>query len=343
MKKILYIGNKLHKHGFTPTSVETLGERLKEDFIIVQRSPFKNPILRIFDMWISVVRYRNANFLLIDTYSSSAFWFAYSSARLARFLHLNYIPILHGGNLPNRAKQSPKQMLYYLSKAYKVVCPSNYLIHEMRQFYDRRYELIPNFIHIENYVFNKKEINEDKINLLWVRSFHKTYNPQLAIKVLKDLHNQGFTNTKLCMVGPDKDGTMDQCSNMAEKLDMMKYLKITGRLSKTEWIELSKAYNIFINTTNYDNTPVSVMEAMALGFPIVTTNVGGIPHLFKNQKEGIMVPPDNCEAFVTAIIHLATNPKEAETIAQNARKKAESWDWSEIKLSYTDILNNKSN
>ena len=53
---------------------------------------------------------------------------------------------------------------------------------------------------------------------------------------------------------------------------------LTGRLSKNEWISLSRDYDIFINTTDYDNHPVSVIEAMALGLPIVTTNAGILSH-----------------------------------------------------------------
>ena len=61
-----------------------------------------------------------------------------------------------------------------------------------------------------------------------------------------------------------------------------KKITITGILRKAEWIELSKDYDVFINTTNVDNMPVSVIEAMALGMPIVSTNVGGIP--FFNRR-----------------------------------------------------------
>ena len=79
------------------------------------------------------------------------------------------------------------------------------------------------------------------------------------------------------MVGPDKDGSLEKTKQYAKEKGVLHRVRFTGGLSKTEWIELSKDYNIFINTTNVDNTPVSVMEAMALGFPVISTNVGGVP------------------------------------------------------------------
>ncbi len=49
--------------------------------------------------------------------------------------------------------------------------------------------------------------------------------------------------------------------------------------------------DIFLNTTNVDNTPVSVIEAQAAGLCVVSTNVGGIPFLLENGKDALLVPP----------------------------------------------------
>ena len=78
-----------------------------------------------------------------------------------------------------------------------------------------------------------------------------------------------------------KDGSMEACKEYAaeEKLPV----KFTGKLEKNEWIKISADAGIFINTSNIDNTPVSLMEAMALGLPVVSTNVGGIPYLIEDR------------------------------------------------------------
>lgn len=332
MNKVIYLGNQLSKHGFTPTSVETLGERLKEKFQIIQASSKKNQLIRLLHMWWTIIKHRNASYLIIDTYSTSAFVYAWTSAKLAGWFNLPYIPILHGGNLPNKAKKDTKQIQKYFDAAHQIACPSNYLKVEMEQIVAGNYQVIPNYIDLQDYNYTAKAASlPHGIKILWVRSFHEKYNPTLAVQVLHQLIEKGYKNCELCMVGPDKDGTMAQVKQLAQQLAVDQQLKITGRLSKKEWIKLSSAYNLFINTTQVDNTPVSVMEAMALGFPVVTTNVGGIPYLFENQKEGLMVPPNNCEAFVDVIEKLYANPELADSIAKHARKKAESWDWKEIR------------
>ena len=110
MKNLLYIGNKLAKKGKTVTSIETLGRFLAaEGFIVKTASSKTNKFFRMVDMLYHVFRYRKkTDFVLIDTYSTSNFYYALFVSQLCKFLKLKYIPILRGGNLPNRLKSHPK-------------------------------------------------------------------------------------------------------------------------------------------------------------------------------------------------------------------------------------------
>jgi len=339
MTKIIYLGNQLSKHGFTPTSVETLGERLKESFEVVQASSMKNQLLRLVHMWWKVVRHRKASYLLVDTYSTSAFLFAWTCARIAEAFNIKYVPILRGGSLPEKAKQSPKLLKRLLNQAATVVCPSGYLKTEMENIIGGQYLIIPNYIDIANYPYQEKQITaKTGIKLFWLRSFHEIYNPYLAVKVLHALKQKTDLNVELCMVGPDKDGSMEKVRQLAEELGVAAALKTPGRLSKKDWIALSANYNIFLNTTNVDNTPVSVMEAMALGFPVITTNVGGIPYLFEHQEEGIMVEPNDVDVIVNTVQQLLEHPEMMQQLGRNARAKAESWDWQVVKQQWKQVL-----
>ena len=102
---ILYLGNKLTKHGVNPTSVETLGERLKEMSKVLQYSDKKNSLLRMLDMWFQIFRWRKSvKVVMIDTYSTNAFHYAWTSAAIANYLSIPYVLILRGGNLEQRFK-----------------------------------------------------------------------------------------------------------------------------------------------------------------------------------------------------------------------------------------------
>src|SRR3954467_2627270 len=90
-KKILYIGNKLSAHGYTPTNIETLGPQLQEMYDVVTTSGKLNKWSRLADMTLTILQNRNANLMLIDTYSTAAFLFAKVAGRLARTFGIPYV------------------------------------------------------------------------------------------------------------------------------------------------------------------------------------------------------------------------------------------------------------
>jgi len=333
---ILYIGNNIKSKTNNVTYMMTLSNLLKgEGYELLMTSSRKNQVLRILEMLLSIVKYRKSiRYILIDTYSTRNFYYALACSQLSRLFNLKYIPILHGGNLPSRLNSSAKFCDLIFKYSYRNIAPSNYL---KDAFENKGYEtiFIPNVLEINNYKFKKRE--EFTPKLLYVRAFDKIYNPQMAVYVLSELLKK-HPSAKLCMVGPDKDGSLQECKNLALSLNVSESIEFKGLLSKIEWHKLSEEFDIFINTTNLDNTPVSVMEAMALGLVVVSTNVGGIPYLINNGFEGILVAPNNTDRMTVAIDNIIINTESTQQLVLSARKKIESFDWSKVKQSWIDIL-----
>ena len=336
MIKTFYIGNKLSMHGYNKTTIETLGEALQEEgFVIYYTSSKKNQLLRLLDMILSTFKYVNkVDYILIDTYSTSSFWYAFSCSQIARFYKVKYIPILHGGDLPKRLQSSPIMSKMLFKYAYMNIAPSKYLLNEFNLKGYKNVLYIPNTIEIESYNFKKRKNFEPK--LLWVRAFASIYNPKMAIDVLLKVKEK-FPEAELTMVGPDKDGSMELVKQYADKLKLK--VCFTNRLSKEEWITLSEDFDFFINTTHFDNTPISVMEAMALGLPIISTNVGGIPYLLAHQENAILVNDNDSLAMANAIVELANNPQKATLMTENARLFVEEMDWTVVKTKWNKLLN----
>ena len=178
---------------------------------------------------------------------------------------------------------------------------------------------------------------EIKPRLLWVRSFSSIYNPRMAIQAF-NLLKIHYPETEMCMVGPDKDGSLIECKKLAKDQKSEHKIHFTGLLTNEEWINLSINYDIFISTTNFDNTPVSLMEAMALGLPVISTNVGGIPYLIEDEVTGLLTEKDNHQEMANKVIWIINHPEKAYEIAVNARKKAEQFDWNVIKHRWFSLL-----
>ncbi|NND24795.1 MAG: glycosyltransferase family 4 protein [Flavobacteriaceae bacterium] len=335
MKNVLYIGNNLKTKSSNVSSIQVLGGFLEQEgFRMYYASSKANKLLRLFDMVLALIRYKKRiDYIIIDTYSTHNFYFALIISQICRLFKLRYIPNLNGGNLPARLTGNPKLSSLIFRNAYINVSPSYYLKDAFYQHGHKNVKYIPNSIKINNYKY--KERSYDQIKLLWVRSFSQIYNPELAVRVQRKLIDLGF-QTDLCMVGPDSDGSLNRVKSLAKKLKVDTIF--TGKLTKKEWIALSEDYNIFINSTNFDNAPVSVIEAMALGLPIVSTNVGGLPYLIIDHVEGVLVEPNNLDGMVQAIINIVFDHKFTQTITSNARKKVEQFDWQVVKHAWFEVL-----
>lgn len=336
MKSILYIGNKLSKHGNTPTSIETLGAFFEKDgYTVFYASEQQNQMLRFLDMGYSVLKYRKqVDYVLIDTYSTFSFWYTFMVSQLCRLLSVKYIPILRGGNLPYRLDNSPKLCKMIFDYSYKNVAPSEYLMDafETRNFFNLIY--LPNTIDLSKYTF-LPERDYSVPKLLWVRSFAGLYNPKMAVDVLKKVQIK-FPKASLCMVGPDKDGSLAVTQQYAK--DQKVEVRFTGGLSKEQWIGLSKEYNVFINTTHFDNTPVSVIEALCLGLPVVTTNVGGIPFLLQHRNNALLVEDNASAEMAESVMSLVESLQLRCFLVQNGRAYVEGFDWEQVKEKWGGLL-----
>ncbi|EDP94501.1 glycosyltransferase family 4 protein [Kordia algicida OT-1] len=332
---ILYVGNIVSGHGKTATTIETLGKLLqKEGFNIRLTSNKQNKILRLFDMLWTVFKLRKKlDYVLIDTYSTTNFLYAYYVSKLCIRFKIKYIPILHGGNLEARLKHSKAKSDLIFKNAHVNVSPSMFLKTVFEQYGYSNLKHIPNNVELAEYPFKLRK--SVKAKLLWVRSFAEIYNPQLAVEIVHGLKQNGIAAT-LCMVGPRKDASFEKTQELAKKLNVD--VKFTGKLSKQEWISLSTEYDIFINTTNFDNTPISLIEAMALGMPIVSTNVGGIPYLIEDKKDGLLVEPNSAIEMIFHIKKMVFTPEIAEKLSENARKKSEQFDWEVVKAQWKELL-----
>ncbi|QVY65800.1 glycosyltransferase family 4 protein [Polaribacter sp. Q13] len=333
-KRILYIGNNLSKKTKYQTTMTLLSSLLEQEgFFVVKSSSKTNKLIRLIDMCVAVFKNRDETaYIFIDTYSTTNFYYALITSQLARMFNIKYIPILHGGNLPKRLSSSPKLSALIFQNSYKNVAPSNYLkvAFDNKNF---KTEFISNIISLKDY----KYIDRIKIQpkLLWVRSFKHLYNPTLAIKVLLELKKE-YPNAVLCMIGPFLDDSHQKTLELIKEYNLESSVELTGVLTKEDWHKKSKDYDIFINTTNFDNTPISVIEAMALGLTIVSTNVGGMPYLIDDKVDGLLVEKEDTLQMTNAIMDVVKG--KYPTLSKRAREKAETFDWEVIKYKWFKIL-----
>jgi len=331
------IGNFLSKHGFNPTAIEDLAISLSNQYEIKTSSHKKNPFFRLFNMAMSVINNRKrCQLIIVDVFSTYALIFSCVVIFLAKLFNIPYMPVLRGGYLPGRYKNHPRIINYLLSNARMIISPSEYL---QKSFQENNFTIrvIPNYIDLKKYSFKIREKIRPRI--LWVRSIHEIYNPKMAIDILEKIRKT-YPDVKLCMVGPVKDSrVMGDLIGMIERMDLQNHVSFSGQLSKVEWTSLSKNYDIFINTTNFDNNPVTLLEAMALGLPIISTDVGGISYLIDDNVTGLLVEGKKSEQMVEKINKLISGKIDGYQIARNAREVVSHYDKNEVIKQWCQIIN----
>ena len=333
MKRIVYLGNKLEPHGATPSTIDTLTPLLRKiGFKVKAVSSKKNKFARLSEMIAAILRTKTYDIVLIDTYSTRNFYYALIAAKICNYLDKPFILYLHGGNLQQRLASISVGNLGVLQKAEHVLAPSVYLKEKLDRYFST-IQVIPNSIHLEQYKFLKRLKIEPKI--IWVRALAEIYDPFKVLRVA-ELLQKTYPNYEILMVGPDKEGLKDRLQLEIDKKHLN--IKLAGRLSKEEWIATAENYDIFLNTSKVDNTPVSVIEAMALGLPIVSSRAGGIPYLLEHGETALLVLDTHESDYAINIERMIKYPEMALNLAENARKEAESYDWEQVKHKWLELL-----
>jgi glycosyltransferase involved in cell wall biosynthesis len=102
--------------------------------------------------------------------------------------------------------------------------------------------------------------------------------------------------------------------------------------------ELLDRADVFLNTSTVDNAPVSLLEAMACGLCVVTTDVGGIPWLVERDREAVLVPPRDEVAMAEAARRVMAEPGLAASLSRAGRARAETHDGARIYPRWADLL-----
>lgn len=335
--ELLMVGNFLSGTRGTRGVCEELALRLSSaGWTIATTSSRPGRFARLLDMLGTVLRrrhdYRVAH---VDVYSGAAFLWAELTCALLRRLRKPYVLTLHGGNLPAFARRRPGRVRRLLAGARAVTSPSGYLSEKLN-WLRPDVRLLPNALDVAQYTFRPRSALRPR--LVWLRAFHALYRPELAPEVLARLLER-YPDARLTMIGPDKgDGSLEATRDVARRLGVLDRIRFPGAVPKSDVARWLAEEDIFVNTTSVDNTPVSVLEAMACGLCVVSTDAGGLPYVIDHESNGLLVPAGDAEAMTGAIHRLLSDPVLAERLSRHARDRAEREDWSVVLPLWESLL-----
>lgn len=321
--------------GYNTTQGQVSADLLSQSgYTVYCASSKKNRLMRMADIIATILQNRRAiDLIIVEVYSGLSFVVADVVALLAKYLKIPSIGVLHGGDLPRFCQEHPQWTDRALRRFDRLASPSGFLAEAIVNK-GLSAEVIPNIIDIEKYPFRQRSRLGPRI--LWMRAFHEIYQPELALKVFIAILKQ-FPSATLIMAGPDK-GLADITKRLAIELGISEAISFPGFLDYESKLSAFSSADIFLNTTRVDNMPVAVVEACAMGLPVVATNVGGLRHLITDGDNGLLVPGGNAAAMADAVTRLLSEPDLAYRLSKNGRKLAEKSAWLTVRPQWESLF-----
>jgi L-malate glycosyltransferase len=334
--RLCFVGPML---GTNPGWVLSQGEILadlfaRDGYDVRLTSRFPGRVPRLTDTVASLLLWsRHVDIAIVMVFGGLGFFAADVASWLLRRLRRRVVLALHGGSLPALAERRAGWVRRVLARGDAVVAPSGYLSATARAL-GFEAEIIPNVLDLASYPHRPRRVL--KPTLLWMRTFHPNYHPEMAIEVLRELR-RSQPDARLTMAGQSK-GSLETVRRMTVAHDLADCVRFAGFLNTPGKRGEFAQHDIFLNTNRVDNMPVSVLEAAAFGLPIVATSVGGIPFLVRHEETALLVASGDAKGTARAIKRLLAEPELAETLSRNGRSLAERSAWPAVKTAWEALF-----
>jgi glycosyltransferase involved in cell wall biosynthesis len=130
---------------------------------------------------------------------------------------------------------------------------------------------------------------------------------------------EDFPALKVVIVGDGPERT--RLEGLVEQLGLAASVLFLGWRSRETLSDVLDAFDVGVLSSDFEATPLSVIEFMAAGKPVVATRVGGVPGLIEDGREGMLVPPRDPASFARAVAALLGDPARRAVLGEQARER----------------------
>lgn len=213
----------------------------------------------------------------------------------------------------------------------KVIVATKYLNEEFKTYGFNSIIIQNHFNNLK--VANTKHKNSEKIKIMWARSFEKLYRIDLALD--SAIHYSGNKKVEFHFYGGGSE-----YSNYSEKYKSANIF-FHGFMKREELLKEYKKYQVFLNTTEYDNFPMSIVEAGLNNMIVISSKVGGIESLY-SEDEIVFFQSGSLGSLIETIGYIFADISKYNTYSINLAKKVVSFNWANVRKQWIYSLNIKT-
>ena len=191
--------------------------------------------------------------------------------------------------------------------------------------------IVPNIIDLTRFTPATPAVQHPHIVV--ARNLEPIYDNATALRAFAIVWQQVPTaRMTIAGSGPERQ-TLAQ---LAHSLGIADAVTFSGRLENEHMAALYHSAQIVVNPSLADNMPISVLEALASGVPVVSTDVGGVPYLVTHEKTALLVPAQNPDAMAQALLRLLEDAPLRQRLSEAGLALAQQFSWPNVREALFD-------
>jgi glycosyltransferase involved in cell wall biosynthesis len=236
---------------------------------------------------------------------------------ICHLLNVKIVYHIHGGGFKLFYKKYNKQNIIKktINKANLLICLSDSWKYFLSSVIDeKKIYVVNNMVDKPEFV-KKYSSNRSIIQFLFLGRIGENKGIFDLLEVIKD--NKEYLNNKfLLYIGGD--GETDKLIEFVAKSGLQHLVNFEGWVSGEKKKELLSICDVYILPSYIEGLPVSILEAMSYGMPIISTTVGGIPEVVSNKENGFLMEPGDKQSIKDGIKYFIDAPQEIEVMGRKS-------------------------
>ncbi|HEC20162.1 MAG TPA: glycosyltransferase family 1 protein [Gammaproteobacteria bacterium] len=264
--------------------------------------------------------------------------FAAPAIRIARLRDIPVIVNYRGGEADAFFRTSFHRVRGNMHRASARVVPSGFL-QAVFEKYGLSSVIVPNIIDLERFPERTPEEIDTTPHILVSRNLEPIYDIATAIRAFAQVR-ETLPGARLTVAGSGPDRKMLQ--SLVQSLGVDSAVTFTGRVDNEHMADLYRHAHVMVNPSLVDNMPISILEALASGVPVVSTNVGGVPYLVEHGETALLVEARDHTAMAEAILSILQDEALAIKLKTAGRENVKKYAWPAVRdrwmTVYSDVL-----
>lgn len=257
------------------------------------------------------------------------------AAAVARALGKPVVLNYHSGEAPDHLARS-RAARAALARMDQIAVPSPFLAGVFERF-GLDATVVPNLVDLEGFAFRERQPLRPR--LLSTRNLDYPYNVACTLRAFRHVQDRR-PDASLTLAG---GGAHEPAlRDLAGELQLAN-LHFLGRVPPDRIAAVYADHDIYVQSPDIDNMPLSLLEAFASGLPAVSTDAGGVPMLLRHGHHGLLTAVGDDRALGERVLELLDRPDAARQMARAARASCEPYSWSAIRPQWLQLYDSVVN